>query len=169
MLAAIPDHVSQSAQHDAAEVGHDIEDVTVTVRQHKVLDQLADRRVHGEYAECPPGAHAHHQGSKSGRGKDRQVDHLVKPGDLRRSWAIRGIHGNQLRGKGHAECPPPPQSWRAWVVLVGNCSRRARRACRHTVGIGRCERDARGELKTKVATGMWPILPTIDRTSEFDS
>src|SRR5450759_1164456 len=105
VLATTPDQIRQPAECDATEVGHHVEHITAAVRQKEALDQLAGRCMHGEYAECPPGANAQHQRRKSRCGKDSHVDHLVEPGDPRPCQPLGGIHGDQLYGHGNAESP----------------------------------------------------------------
>ena len=109
VLAPIPDQVRQRAEQNTTEVGNRIKHVTAAVRQRKMLDQLAYRSVHSKYAECPPGADAHHESRKSGGGKNGKVDQLVKAIDLRPGRGTRGIKDNQLRDQGYAKRPAPQQ------------------------------------------------------------
>src|SRR5471030_943153 len=54
VLAAVPDQVRQPADQNADDVGNGVKHVAGAVRQSKMLDQLAYRRVQSEYSECPP-------------------------------------------------------------------------------------------------------------------
>ena len=109
VLAPIPDQVRQPAEQNTKEIGNRIKHVTAAVRQRKMLDQLAYRSVHSKYAECPPGADAHHESRKSRGGKNGNVDQLVKTIDLRPCRGTRGIKHNQLHGQGYAKRPAPQQ------------------------------------------------------------
>src|SRR5450759_3054134 len=110
VLAAIPDHERHRAEQNATEVGNGIKHVTAAVSQKKMLDQLAYRRMHGEYSQCPPGPESNHQRRKRRRGKDGHMDHLVEPDDLRPCRGIRDIKGNQLHDHSCAESPAPQES-----------------------------------------------------------
>jgi len=110
VLAAIPDHVCQPAEENAADVGNGIKHVTAAVSQKKVLDQLTYRRMHGEYPQYPPGPETQHQRRKSRHSEDGYVHHLVEPDDRGPSRGIRDIKGNQLHDHSCAESPAPQES-----------------------------------------------------------
>jgi len=102
VLAATPDQIRQPAEQNTAEIGKGIKHVTAAVRERKMLDQLTDRRMHGEYSECPARADANDQRRKSRSGKDEEVDQLVKTVDLRPCRGTRGVKRDQLYGQGYA-------------------------------------------------------------------
>src|SRR5450759_826228 len=54
-VTAIPNHIEKPAEPDATQVGQGVEHITAAMREEEVLDQLADRGMQREYAECPPG------------------------------------------------------------------------------------------------------------------
>src|SRR5471030_2862926 len=101
VLAAIPDHVRHPAEENATEISDGIKHVTAAVRQDKMLDQLADGRMQGEYYECPAGADTHHEGREDRGGEDGKVDDLVKTVDVRPCRGTGGIKHHELHGHGY--------------------------------------------------------------------
>src|SRR5665647_118890 len=171
-VTAIPDHIGEPAEPDATQVGHGVEHITAALRQPKVLDQLADRGMQREYAECPPSADPHHQEGECRREEDRDVDHLVEPGDPRPRQPLGGIHGDQLYSQGYAESQAPqallgvqlrPARGRHADISPGSRTRGSRRGSpRHTAGVVMFARAAASTAAaTTLATSGWKTLGTM--------
>src|SRR5665647_3429031 len=165
-VATFPDQIGQAAERDPTEVGQDVKHITTALRKANVLDQLADRGMHREYAECPPGADPHHQHSEGRCEEDGHVDHLVEPGDPRPSQPVWGIDGDQLHTQRYAESQAPPellgapflgaQSLGAWLWFADNSAGRWTRLRRreppgHTAGV---VMFARAAASTAAATTL---------------
>src|SRR5674476_236607 len=165
-VAAAPDHIGKPPERDATQVGQGVEHVTAAMREEEVLDQLADRGMQREYAECPPGPDPHHQESEGRREEDRNVDHLVEPGDPRPCQPLGGIHGDQLYSQGYAESQAPQELLGAQLrrargrhadTSAGSRARvRCRGSPRHTAGVVMLARAAASTAAaTTLATSGW--------------